>query len=256
MLKKEDIQKIKSKGFLLNRKTENFSGRILAPGTVFTAENFRDMSYIAENFGNGKLICTSRQAVEIPGIPFAKIDDVLEYAALHNLTFGGTGNKIRPITSCKGTTCIYGSYDTQALASKIHDRFYIGWGQIPLPHKFKIAVGGCPNSCIKPSLNDFGIEGRRVPSNNGEPLYQIYVGGTWGKNTKIGKPLNKLISKDEILPVLEKSLLWFKKYAYAKERFGIAIERIGFENFESEIFAETLMQNKDEIISADILERK
>lgn len=32
-----------------------------------------------------------------------------------------------------------------------------------LPHKFKIAVGGCPNSCIKPALNDFGIEGHRVP---------------------------------------------------------------------------------------------
>ena len=30
---------------------------------------------------------------------------------------------------------------------------------VKLPHKFKIGVGGCPNSCMKPSLNDVGAEG-------------------------------------------------------------------------------------------------
>ena len=33
-----------------------------------------------------------------------------------------------------------------------------------LPHKFKIAVGGCPNNCVKPDLNDLGIVGQRVPA--------------------------------------------------------------------------------------------
>ena len=32
-----------------------------------------------------------------------------------------------------------------------------------MPHKFKIAVGGCPNNCVKPNLNDLGIVGQRVP---------------------------------------------------------------------------------------------
>ena len=32
-----------------------------------------------------------------------------------------------------------------------------------MPHKFKIAVGGCPNNCVKPDLNDFGIVGQRPP---------------------------------------------------------------------------------------------
>ena len=32
-----------------------------------------------------------------------------------------------------------------------------------LPHKFKIAVGGCPNNCVKPDLNDLGIIGQKVP---------------------------------------------------------------------------------------------
>ena len=32
-----------------------------------------------------------------------------------------------------------------------------------LPHKFKIAVGGCPNNCVKPDLNDLGVIGQKVP---------------------------------------------------------------------------------------------
>jgi len=35
---------------------------------------------------------------------------------------------------------------------------------VTLPHKFKIAVGGCPNNCVKPDLNDLGIVGQRVPT--------------------------------------------------------------------------------------------
>lgn len=97
-LKSEDIMRVKVMGFLLNRGTDRFLGRVLAAGTVFSAQNFADLGFIAENFGNGKLICTSRQCVEVPGIPLDKIPEVVEFAAAHGLRFGGTGNKIRPVT--------------------------------------------------------------------------------------------------------------------------------------------------------------
>ena len=159
----EQINAVKARGFLRNRGTDCFSGRIAAPGTVFSAENFRDLSELATRFGNGKLICTSRQGVEIPGIPYDKIEAAEEFAAEHGLRFGGTGAKVRPVTACKGTTCVFGNCDTHAIAKRIHETYYLGWTNVKLPHKFKIGVGGCPNSCIKPSLNDFGIEGHKVP---------------------------------------------------------------------------------------------
>ena len=66
-LTQQQINEVKGQGFLLNRGTDCFSGRVVAPGTVFSAEDFENLSYIAKNFGNGKLICTSRLCVEIPG---------------------------------------------------------------------------------------------------------------------------------------------------------------------------------------------
>ena len=159
----DQIKEVKAQGFLLNRGTELFSGRIVAPGTVFSARNFADMAELAGKFGNGKLICTSRLAVEIPGIPYDRIQEARQFAAERGMRFGGTGAKIRPVTACKGTTCVFGNFDTQALAARIHQQYYLGWDGVKLPHKFKIAVGGCPNNCVKPDLNDLGIVGQRVP---------------------------------------------------------------------------------------------
>jgi dissimilatory sulfite reductase (desulfoviridin) alpha/beta subunit len=51
--------------------------------------------------------------------------------------------------------------DTYGLSLQIHERFYVGYHDMVLPHKFKIAVGGCPNNCVKPDLNDVGIIGQR-----------------------------------------------------------------------------------------------
>ena len=158
-LSKENIMSVKGRGFLLNRGTECFSGRVVSIGGVFSADALRALAECAERFGEGKVIFTSRLSAEISGIPFDKIPEAESFLGERGLSFGGTGAKIRPITACKGTTCVYGNIDTQALAKVIHEKFYVGMRSVKLPHKFKIGVGGCPNSCMKPSLNDVGIEG-------------------------------------------------------------------------------------------------
>ena len=156
---KEQIMSVKGRGFLRNRGTECFSGRLVSVGGAFDPNALRTIAECAEKFGSGKVIFTSRLSAEIVGIPFDKIPEAERFVQEKGLTFGGTGAKVRPITACKGTTCVYGNIDTQALAQTIHDRFYVGMADVKLPHKFKIGVGGCPNSCMKPSLNDVGIEG-------------------------------------------------------------------------------------------------
>jgi len=158
-LTKEQITSVKGRGFLLNRGTDCFSGRVISIGGVFSADALRVLAACAEQYGEGKVIFTSRPSAEISGIPFEKIPEAESFLAENGLSFGGTGAKVRPITACKGTTCVYGNIDTHALAKVIHDRFYVGMRDVKLPHKFKIGVGGCPNSCMKPSLNDVGVEG-------------------------------------------------------------------------------------------------
>lgn len=163
MLTKEQIAQAKGRGFLLNRGTELFSGRIASPGSVFSADQVTAIAECARRFGNGKVSFTVRQGAELPGIPFDKLDEAQAFLTGAGLSFGGTGPRVRPVVACKGTTCVYGNCDTQGLALRLYQDYYLGKADRKLPHKFKIGIGGCPNGCIKPTLNDFGIQGHRVP---------------------------------------------------------------------------------------------
>ena len=168
MLTNEQITSVKGRGFLRNRGTDCFSGRVVTVAGLFTPNELHAIAECAERFGNGKVIFTARLSAEIVGIPFDRIPDAEAFMAERGLQFGGTGAKVRPIAACKGTTCVFGNIDTQGIARIIHERFYIGMRDVKLPHKFKIGVGGCPNSCMKPSLNDVGIEGCKAFAFDGE----------------------------------------------------------------------------------------
>ncbi|MGN1099381.1 MAG: 4Fe-4S binding protein [Christensenellales bacterium] len=168
MLTNEQITSVKARGFLRNKGTECFSGRIVTVAGIFTPSELHALAECAEKFGNGQVIFTARLAAEIVGIPYEKIPEAETFMAEYGLHFGGTGAKVRPVTACKGTTCVYGNIDTQSLARIIYEKFYVGMSNVKLPHKFKIGIGGCPNSCMKPSLNDVGIEGCKAFSFDSE----------------------------------------------------------------------------------------
>ena len=106
---------------------------------------------------------TTRLTLEIQCVPYDKLEELMDFLRQAGLQTGGTGSLVRPVVSCKGTTCQYGLLDSFGLSEKLHQRFYLGYHNVTLPHKFKIAVGGCPNNCVKPNLNDLGIVGQRVP---------------------------------------------------------------------------------------------
>ena len=158
-----DEKRVKALGFLNNKGTDNFSGRIITVNGKVTAAQQRCIAEAAEKFGNGNVTFTTRLTVEVQGIPYDKIEEFRAFIAKEGLETGGTGSLVRPVVACKGTTCQYGLLDSFGLSEEIHERFYKGYHTVRLPHKFKIAVGGCPNNCVKPDLNDLGIIGQRIP---------------------------------------------------------------------------------------------
>ncbi|MBQ2283468.1 MAG: 4Fe-4S binding protein [Agathobacter sp.] len=162
----EEIKRVKTLGFLNNKGTDLFNGRVITVNGKITAGQAKTIAEAAELYGSGEIEFTTRLTVEVRGIHFDNIEPFREYIAKAGLQTGGTGAKIRPIVSCKGTTCQYGLYDTFALSEKIHERFFLGYHNVKLPHKFKIATGGCPNNCVKPDLNDLGVVGQLIPNYN------------------------------------------------------------------------------------------
>ncbi len=162
-LTSDQIKAVKALGCLRDKRYEDiFNVRVITGNGKITATKQKIIAEAAEKFGSAEVAMTTRLTIEIQGVPYDKIPALIEFLQAHDLQTGGTGTKVRPIVSCKGTTCVFGLIDTYGLSEKIHKKFYLGHRETILPHKFKIAVGGCPNNCVKPDLNDVGIIGQRM----------------------------------------------------------------------------------------------
>lgn len=300
----EQIAKVKGLGCLRDKTTEDcFNVRVITRNGKITADESRAIADAATEFGSGEIAMTTRQTVEIQRVPYGNIEKLIASLGEHGLEIGGTGPKVRPIVSCKGTTCVFGLIDTFKLSFEIHERFYKGYHHVILPHKFKIAVGGCPNNCVKPDLNDIGIIGQSVcvPSydkcrgckecavekacpmgaahkdgilsvdsekcnncgrcrakcpfgvfENAKSGYKVLIGGRWGKKFSRGIELGKIFeTEEEVLSVVEKSILFFKHYGIRAERFADTISRIGFDEVERIILSDELLFKKDEILRGE-----
>ena len=299
----EEVARVKGLGCLRDKRTaDRFNVRVITVNGKLNSEKLAAIAEAARRFGSGEAAMTSRLTIEIQGVPYGQIEPMREFLAQYGLETGGTGPKVRPVVSCKGTSCQYGLIDTFGLSEKIHQRFYEGYHHVKLPHKFKIAVGGCPNNCVKPSLNDLGIVGQKLPVldldackgckkcqpeaacpthiahvENGKlaidpaqciacgrcvgkcPFhvtdqsvsgYRLYLGGRWGKSYAHGKPMDKLFTgEEEILSMVEKTILLFRDKGIAGERLSDTLERMGFEEACRLLESDELLQRKEEILS-------
>ena len=163
-LSAEEIKRVKGLGCLQDKRYDDvFNVRVITRNGKLTSEEQVKVAEAAEKFGSGEVTMTTRLTLEIQGVNYDNLDALFAFLEEAGLKTGGTGSKVRPVVSCKGTTCQYGLIDTFALSEKLHELYYVGYHDVSLPHKFKIAVGGCPNNCVKPDLNDLGIIGQRQP---------------------------------------------------------------------------------------------
>lgn len=163
-LSAEEIKRVKGLGCLQDKRYDDvFNVRVITRNGKLTSEEQVKVAEAAEKFGSGEVTMTTRLTLEIQGVNYDNLNALFDFLAEAGLKTGGTGSKVRPVVSCKGTTCQYGLIDTFALSEKLHELYYIGYHDVSLPHKFKIAVGGCPNNCVKPDLNDLGVIGQRQP---------------------------------------------------------------------------------------------
>ena len=152
----EDINALKAGGMMKQKEPHLFSIRLRVIGGYMNAEQLSALDKLSKKYGRGYVHLTTRQGVEIPYVQFKDIEALRAELAEVGLEFGACGPRVRTITACQGAACSHGLIDPQTLARKIDDRVF---GRSGLPHKFKIAITGCANACIKPLENDLGIQG-------------------------------------------------------------------------------------------------
>ncbi|MDK2938991.1 MAG: anaerobic sulfite reductase subunit [Methanolobus sp.] len=147
---------LKEKGFLSQRQDDFFSMRLHAAGGNLTSDYLRAVADAADRYGKGYVHVTSRQGIEIPFVHLDNTEAARNDMDSNDIGPGASGKKIRAVVACQGDrVCKRGLIDCQGICEKIDELYFAE----PVPYKFKIAVTGCPASCLKVQENDFGIMG-------------------------------------------------------------------------------------------------
>ncbi|MCX5709731.1 MAG: hypothetical protein NT088_03260 [Candidatus Omnitrophica bacterium] len=231
-----DYDALKKRGFLKQKQEGLFLLRARMPHGNYDKKAMNELAKISEEFGNGFLHLTARQGVEIPFIKFEDIEKTEARVKSAGIETGTSGARLRTTTTCPGNNwCKSGLINTFALYDRIENELHIKCA-MDLPHKFKIAISGCPNSCTRAQQSEIGIHGA-VDIQGGEKRvgYAVYLGGCGGKTPCIGFKLNRVFTEDEVLKIIDAVVKFFKNNAKPKQRLALLIEQISRENFLKEV---------------------
>jgi sulfite reductase (ferredoxin) len=94
--------------------------------------------------------------------------------------------------------------------------------------KLSVRMTGCPNGCVRPYQSDIGIVGR-----SGDK-YLLLVGGHV-QGHRLNFPLEDLVPRHRLVPILETLLRHFREERQPGETFGDFCHRLGAPNLLKEI---------------------
>lgn len=199
---------------------------------VYTVKQLKAFADIAQKHSRGSLHATVRQGLEIPFIKYEDIPQIEKELISVGILTGTSGPRLRATTVCPGNNwCKQGLINTFRLAERIENELGLKCGY-DLPHKFKIAVSGCPNGCTRPQSSEIGIHGQVDTSSPDKRMgYTVYLGGCGGR-TPIGSiKLDKVFTEDEVLDLIRSVVEFFKGNAKPRQRLGLLIKEKGQDAF-------------------------
>ena len=91
----EDIARVKGLGFLRDKTTPDcFNARVITRNGKITAEESIHIAEAARRFGSGEIAMTTRQTVEIQGVAYDNIPELISFLEEAGLE-PGAGEKVR-----------------------------------------------------------------------------------------------------------------------------------------------------------------
>ena len=215
--------------------------RVAIPYGTLNGAQMRQLAMIADRWDRGYGHFTTRQNIQynwpkLPDVP--DMLDALAEVGMHAIQT--SGNTIRNVTADHFAGAAGDEIaDPRPVAELIrqwstdHPEFQF------LPRKFKIAVTGSPNDRAVTKAHDIGL--RMVRDADGQPGFEVIVGGGLGRTPMIGKVIRDFLPRADLLPYLEAivstyNLLGRRDNKY-KARIKITVHENGIDTIRDKVEA-------------------
>ena len=162
-------------------------------------ESLRELSRLADAYGNGEIRLTTSQNAILVNIPEERLDALLSEPLLRDLS-PEPSRFFRGLVACTGTDyCNLAQIDTKGRAVQISRALEERLGPDGKP--ITIHWSGCPAGCGNHQAADIGLRGMKV-NVEGRSLdaVAIYVGGRTGPKARAGTQIMDIVPCDEALP--------------------------------------------------------
>ncbi len=189
-------------------------------GGLTNPRELRAIADVVEKYNAPMVKVTGGQRLDIFGIRKEDLPAVWADLNAAGMVSGHAyGKSLRTVKTCVGSEwCRFGTQDSTGLGVKLERMTWGSW----MPHKFKIAVSGCPRNCAEATIKDFGV----VCVDSG---YELSVGGNGGIHVRATDFLCKVATEQEAMDYCAAFIQLYREEARYLERTAPWIERVGVE---------------------------
>lgn len=195
-------------------------------GGLTNPRELRAIADVVEKFNAPMVKVTGGQRLDIFGIRKEDLPAVWADLNAAGMVSGHAyGKSLRTVKTCVGSEwCRFGTQDSTGLGVKVERMSWGSW----MPHKFKIAVSGCPRNCAEATIKDFGI----VCVDSG---YELHVGGNGGIHVRVTDLLCKVATEQEAMDYCAAFIQLYREEARYLERTAPWIDRVGVDYVKARI---------------------
>ncbi|MBB6426337.1 nitrite reductase large subunit NirB [Sphingopyxis sp. JAI128] len=195
-------------------------------GGLTNPTELRAIADVVEKYNAPMVKVTGGQRLDIFGIKKEDLPAVWADLNAAGMVSGHAyGKALRTVKTCVGSEwCRFGTQDSTGLGVKLERMSWGSW----MPHKFKIAVSGCPRNCAEATIKDFGV----VCVDSG---YELHVGGNGGIHVRATDLLCKVATEQEAMDYCAAFIQLYREEARYLERTAPWIERVGLEHIKARI---------------------
>ena len=195
-------------------------------GGLTNPRELRAIADVVEKYDAPMVKVTGGQRLDIFGIKREDLPAVWADLNAAGMVSGHAyGKSLRTVKTCVGSEwCRFGTQDSTGLGVKVERMTWGSW----MPHKFKIAVSGCPRNCAEATIKDFGV----VCVDSG---YELSVGGNGGIKVRATDFLCKVATEEEAMHYCVAFIQLYREEARYLERTAPWIERVGVDYVRARI---------------------
>jgi nitrite reductase (NADH) large subunit len=191
-------------------------------GGITSPDELRRIADVADKYKVPMVKVTGSQRIDLLGV---KREDLPKMWADLGMPSGQAYTKgVRMVKTCVGTQfCRFGTQDAITTGVELERRLE----NLFTPHKFKMAVVGCPRNCAEATVKDVGLIGQ-------EGSWQVVVGGAAGKSVRKADVLTTVETTDQALEAAELFFQYYRENGNYLERSYDFVERLGMEKIRKE----------------------